>query len=182
MFSKTLVKLIDEAIIPALVLVAAKVLGVLFVGRVKNLIFEVSFKSHFLPLPTLVFSSYQDYVTVNSYSNLIMLGVVSLGLVWILLKANLLHDTHISPKLAAQLARLSLSRLISTTFEAYHQALVWYGFAWFTTILMAFYAYLGLAYKSFALIAFLIVLNLTWFFIFDVEREIIIWQRDKEGV
>jgi hypothetical protein len=180
MISKTLVKLIDEAIVPALVLVVAKILGVLLVARFKDLVFEVSFKNRFLPLPTLVFSSYQDYVTVNSHSNLVMLGVVSLGLVWILLKANLLHASHISPKMAARLAQLRLSRLVSTTFEAYHQALVWYGFAWFTTILMAFYAYLGLAYKSFALIAFLIVLNLTWFFIFDVEREIIIWQRDQE--
>lgn len=180
MFSKSLVKLIDEAIIPAITLVVAKVLGVLLVSRIKGLIFEVSFKSRLLPLPTLVFSSYQDYITVNSHSNLIMLGVMSLGLIWILLKANLLHDTHISPKLAAHLARLRLSHLISTTFEAYHQALVWYGFAWFTTILMVFYAYLGLAYKSFALVAFLVVLNLTWFFIFDVEREIIIWQKEQE--
>lgn len=180
MFSKTLVKLIDEAIIPAIVLVVAKILGVLLVSRIKNLVFEISFKSRFLPLPTLVFSSYQDYVTVNSYSNLIMLIVISLGLIWILLKANLFHNTHISPRLSAHLARLRLSHLIPTTFEAYHQALVWYGFAWFTMILMAFYAYLGLAYKSFALIAFLVILNLTWFFIFDVEREIIMWQRERE--
>lgn len=179
MISKTLVKLIDEAIVPALVLVAAKIFGVLFISRAKNLVYDITFRTRFLPLPTLSFYSHQDYVTANSYSNLIMLAAVSLGLLRILLKTNILHDTHVSPKIAAQLARLQLSHLLSTTLESYHQALVWFGFAWFVTILTAFYAYWGLVFKSVAFIGFLVVLNLTWFFIFDVEREIVIWQQSK---
>ena len=179
MVSKTLVKLVDEAVVPALVLVAAKIFGVLLVARFKNLVYDVTFRSPLLPLPTLSFYSYQDYVTANSYSNLIMLIAVSLGLLRILLQTNILHNSHVSPRVAAQLARLQLSGLISTTLESYHQALVWFGFAWFVVILTAFYAYLGLVFKSFAFAGFLVILNLTWFFIFDVEREIVIWQQTQ---
>lgn len=179
MVSRTLVKLIDEAIVPALVLVATKIFGVLFISQIKNLVYDITFRTRLLPLPTLSFYSYQDYVTANSYSNLIMLVAVSLGLLRILLKTNILHNTHVSPKVAARLARLNLSRLISTTLECYHQALVWFGFAWFVVILTAFYAYLGLVYKSFAFAGFLVILNLTWFFIFDIEREIVIWQQSQ---
>lgn len=179
MVSKTLVKLIDEAIVPALVLVAAKIMGVLFISRVKNLVYDVTFQTPLLPLPTLSFYSRQDYIIANSYSNLIMLIAVSLGLLRILLKTNILHETHISPKIAAKLARLRLSHLVSTTLDSYHQALVWFGFAWFVVILTAFYAYSGLVFKSVAFIGFLIVLNLTWFFIFDVEKEIVVWQQSK---
>lgn len=179
MVSKTLIKLIDEAIVPALVLVAAKIIGVLFISRIKNLVYEINFRTPFLPLPTLSFYSRQDYITVNSYSNLIMLIAVSLGLLRILLKTNILHETHISPKVTAKLARFRLSHLVSTTLDSYHQALVWFGFAWFVVILTGFYAYLGLVFKSVAFIGFLIVLNLTWFFIFDIEKEIVIWQQSK---
>lgn len=179
MVSRTLVKLIDEAIVPALVLVAAKILGVLFISQLKNLVYDITFRTRFLPLPTLSFYSRQDYVVANSYSNLIMLAAVSLGLLRILLKTNILHETHISPKIAAKLARFRLSHLVSTTLESYHQALVWFGFAWFVVILTTFYAYLGLVFKSVAVVGFLVVLNLTWFFIFDIEREVVVWQQSK---
>lgn len=181
MISKTLVRLIDEAIVPALILVGAKIFGVLFISWVKGLTYEVTFRIPFLPLPTLSFYSYQDYVTANSYSTLFMLLAVSLGLLQILLRTNILHETHISPKLSAQLARFHLSHLVSTTIDAYHQAFVWFAFAWFVLLLLFFYAYLNLIYRSFALIGFLVILNLTWFFIFDVEREISIF-REKQLV
>jgi len=179
MISKTLVKLIDEAIIPALVLVVAKIFGVLFISQIKGLVYEIEFRIPFLPLPTLSFYSYQDYVTANSYSSLIMLFAVSLGLLRILLKTNILHESHISPKLSAQLARFHLSSLVSTTIDSYREAFVWFGFAWFVVFLLAFYAYMNLVYRSFALIGFLVILNLTWFFVFDVERELAIFKQKQ---
>lgn len=181
LFSKTLVKLIDEAIVPALIIVAAKAFGVFFVARVFGLPFEIKTKTQILPLPTVSFDSLTDYVIANSYSNLIMFLMVVAGLIWVLVKAHHFHASHISPKLAARLTQLRLSGLISQTLDVYHQALVWLLFLWFTVALLGFYAYLGLAYKSFAIIAFLVAVNLTWFLIFDVEREMVIWQKRQEA-
>lgn len=174
MISTTLVRLIDESILPALVLIVTKLAGVLVVARFFNLPFEIATRGKLLPLPSVVFLDRADYIKANAYSNLIMFTVVALGFVFVLVRAHHFHQTHIHPHLSAKLKRLGLSSLIGETADIYHQALIWLLFTWFVLILMVLNSVAGLSYLAFTVIAFLVALNLTWFLVFDVEREIIV--------
>jgi hypothetical protein len=173
MLSTTLVRLIDESIIPALLLIFTKIGGVLLTARIFDLPFEISPRGRVVPLPSIVFLDRADYLKANAYSNLVMFAVVSLGFLAVLIRAHHLHSTHIHPHFAARLERLGLSGLIGETADIYHQALVWLLFSWFVVVLMGLNSLSGFAYLPLTVAAFLIALNLTWFLIFDVEREIV---------
>lgn len=172
MFSQTLVKLIDEAIIPAIVVIISKVLGVVFLSYYLNLDWEIS-------KGRISYSSPEAFLAVNSYSNLIMFGVIFLGLIWVLMRAHIFHDTHIPPALAAKLFTLNLPFLIGATIEVFHQAVIWVSYAWFTTFLVLIQTYFGLAYPWVAILALVISLNSTWLLVLDVEREITISKQQQ---
>jgi hypothetical protein len=174
MFSTTLVRLIDESIVPALALVISKVAGVLLVSQLLELSFEIEMRGKLIPLPSIAFLSRPDYIKANVYSNLIMFAVVVIGFSTVLIRAHHFHSSHVHPHLAAKLERLGLTSIIGDTVEVYHQAVVWLLFTWFVVILMALTSLSGFSYFAVVAIAFLIALNLTWLLVFDVEREIII--------
>lgn len=179
MFPTTLVRLIDESIVPALVLVVSKVAGVLLISQLWGLPFEIEMRGKMMPLPSIAFLSRPDYIRANVYSNLIMFAVVVIGFITILIRAHYFHASHVHPHLAAKLERLGLTSIIGETIEIYHQATVWLLFTWFVVVLMALTSFSGFSYFAATAIAFLIALNLTWLLVFDVEREIIISRTSK---
>ena len=95
MFSKILVKLVDQAIVPALLLIAARILSVALISY--RLGIELTINSFSLVLPDK-----ESLLTVNSYSVLAMVSVLSVGLFYVLLKSYIFHDTHITPAMTAK--------------------------------------------------------------------------------
>ena len=108
MISRTLVKLIDQAISPAILLVSARIISVILVSYFLGI--TVTIDSSGFAFPTT-----EDYIQVNSYSTLLMIVVLSIGLFYILLKAWVFHDTHISPQLTAKIFTLRLSSFIQSS-------------------------------------------------------------------
>jgi hypothetical protein len=180
MVSKSLSTLIDEAILPALLLILAKFFGVLIVTFVIGSSWQLKFSSALPFLPTISYPNYQAYLTSNSYSNLLMYLVLALGCSFVLVKAHFLHSSHISPTLHARLASLRLSSLVSDTFSLYHQGTIWLLFLWLATVLILIQAFLGLSFAWIAIISFLLTLNFSWFFLIDIEQEIEIWRREHQ--
>src|SRR3972149_8664380 len=112
MFSRILVKLIDEAIVPATALFAAKIVSSVFLARYYNIDFTVG-RGGF------VYQNHVDYLFINSYSTAVVIAVIGLGLLYNLTKAHLFHETHIDPKTAARLYSFRISRFIQTSFDLY---------------------------------------------------------------
>lgn len=181
MFSTTLVRLIDESVLPALILVLTKLAGVLFIARFFNLSFEIAARGKFLPLPSFTFMSGEDYIKVNAYSNFLMFVVVALGFIFVLIRAHHFHGSHIHPNTLARVERWGLGRLIGESVDIYHQALIWLLFTWFVVILQILNLTSGLSYLALTVIAFLVALNLTWLLVFDVEKEIVLAGQTSEG-
>src|SRR3989344_1561447 len=101
MIAKNITKLIDEAIIPAMVLILAKMLGLFAAIYFLNLQFEIKNQSFFSILPSLSFNNFQDYVKAENYSNLAMFAGATIGAALVLVKAHFFHLSHIHPKLHA---------------------------------------------------------------------------------
>lgn len=164
MVSKTLLQLVDRAVLPAVLVGAAKILGVILFSSLFDLSYEAKGMS-------LVFSTPEAFLKVTSYSDLIVLGVITGGLGWVVLRSNFLHDNHLSPELAVRLVSLDLLDLIGASVAIYQQAVVWLSYAWLFTIYLGFQFYLGLVWGWVFLVAVFVCLNATWLILFDVERE-----------
>lgn len=165
MISKTLIKLIDYAIFPAVLLVAAKVISIVFLLNYFNL--DYSIDSY-----QIVLSTTADFVSINTYSSLFVFLCVLAGLIWVTIKAHVFHDTHISPALSSKLFSMRLEEVIHNNEVIFAQSFIWLSFAWLTTILFGvqyffylsagwlFYLSLGLSTLATALLAI------------DIEREV----------
>lgn len=167
---RSLMKILDEAILPAVVLIGAKVIGLSLANFFGGLSFTV--ESGYSAIPwTVLYSSTSEAMTANDLSNAVMYLVVLLGFCWVLFKAHLLHDTHLPPKFAGRLAKLHLLHFVQTTFEIYHQALVWLSFLWLTTLVIFIYALSGSS-VILALVALTLSSAATFLYSKDIEIEI----------
>lgn len=177
MISATLAKLIDEAILPGLVLVLGKFLGVILVAKIISAEFKMTSGEFFFP--NFTFTNFSAYYTVNSYSNLVMFAAVGMGAAFILARAHFFHASHITPKMHVRLLRLGLTGLIAETYQLYHQAVVWLIFLWLATILVLTQAFFSLSNPIIAIVAFLVTLNFSWFLVADIELEVEIFRQRR---
>ncbi|KKR86115.1 MAG: hypothetical protein UU34_C0021G0009 [Candidatus Curtissbacteria bacterium GW2011_GWA1_41_11] len=172
MVAKSLIKLTDEAIIPTLALIVAKMVGLYLTSLTFNLPFEVKTQGFLNILPAISFNNIADYTIAENYSNLAMLIVAALGTFFVLVRARFFHASHIHPKLHARLVRLNLESLIAPSYHLYHQAAIWLIFLWLTVGFLILSSILGTAYVQIAIIAFVVAANFSWIFALDIEKEV----------
>jgi len=169
MASRILLRLIDEAIVPAIVVVVAKVGAVVFLVRWLDLGWH--FNTETL-LPSVVFENAEVGVWVNSYSNLFLYLVVLTGLIWVLVKAYHFHDRHVAPAFVLQLLSWNLTGLLASSEDIYHQGVIWISYLWLVTVLIAAHFLLGVTFGWILVVAGVLSLLATWLLIADVEREV----------
>jgi len=165
MFSKILVKLVDEAIVPALYLVTARIVSLVLISHAFGITVSVGRSG-------LVYASSADYVLANSYSLLFMVVSVGVGLLHIVIKSVVFHDTHIVPPLAAKLHSLKMHHLIQSSYHLYTQGLVWLAYLYFLAIGAGIMSLFGLVYMWLSFATLGIAVLFTYVFILDVEREL----------
>lgn len=175
MAAKSLIKLIDEAIVPAALLIVVKMLTVLVVAYLMHYEFTVSSFQIFHLLPSVSFKNSIDFIAAENYSNLAMFLTASAGTLMVLIKAHFFHSSHIEPKLQAKLIRFNLDSLISPSYHVYHQAVIWLVFLWLTVALQVTSAAISGANSQIAIIAAIVAANFSWILVVDVEREISIY-------
>ncbi|KKU31648.1 MAG: hypothetical protein UX44_C0004G0012 [candidate division WWE3 bacterium GW2011_GWA1_46_21] len=164
MFSKILVKLVDQAIVPALLLIAARILSVALISY--RLGIELTINSFSLVLPDK-----ESLLTVNSYSVLAMVSVLSVGLFYVLLKSYIFHDTHITPAMTAKVFTLRLSTFIQSSFDLYSQGVVWLSYLYLLTLVSGVLVFSGLLHVWVLVVAGVFSTMATYLLVLDVERE-----------
>lgn len=177
MVTRSITKLIDQAIVPATFLIVGKMAGLFLAIFFFHLEFSVRAGSFIKILPTVHFTGANAYILAESYSNLAMFVVASLGTIFVITRAHFLHESHISPAFQAKLARLNLESLISTSYRLYYQAAIWVTFLWLTTAFLVMSTIQNITYGQFSIIAFIVAANFSWIFALDIEKELEI-QRD----
>lgn len=173
MVSKILIKLIDEAIVPAILLISVRIISVVLVSEYFRIPFSIS-NSGF------IFNSSESYVKVNSYSLLFMLAALVLGLSLTLVKSLFLHSTHITPKLTAKVFSLKLSSFIQNSFDLYSQGAIWLSYLYLLLLISAVMALFGLVYGWVFYISLATGILATVLFIIDIEKEINIDKIEKD--
>lgn len=179
MINKSLIKLIDEAIIPAILLIIAKMLGILAATYFLNLSFTVEPFKVFFVLPAVVFKTAQDYQIAENYSNLAVYATAAIGTLAVLIRAHFFHSSHIKPSFHAKLENLNLAGLVMPTYHLYHQAAIWLIYMWLAAAFLIISAFIKVTNPIVAVVAFIVSANFTWIFLSDLEYEIKI-SKDSE--
>lgn len=172
MISKSIIKLIDEAIIPAVALIIAKMVTIMAVSYFLNLPITIVSRQILFILPAVHFSNLQNYITAENYSNLAMFLVASFGAISVLVRAHFFHESHIHPTLQAKLASWNMERLIAPSYHLYHQAAIWLIFLWLTVAFLLVSTLLKVTYPQITIIAFIVAANFSWVFAVDIEKEV----------
>ncbi len=170
MFSKILLRLTKEALFPAVLILLSKVAAIMVFVHAFSLAWGLEVKTF---VPDFVFENQDVSVFVNSYSNLFVFLVVVFGFAWVLARAYYFHDTHIKPSLILRLLSWNLTGLLTSSHEIYHKGIVWISYLWLITLLIGVHTLLGINYIWIFVFALASTILATWYFIADVEREII---------
>ena len=124
MISSSIIKLIDEAILPASVLILAKLLGFFLVSFIGQIPVSIKYRDLLGVLPSIQFENASQYTLAENYSNIVMFTAVALGSLFVLVRAHYFHESHIHPNLQSRLASLNLETLIATA--------TWFSYTMFT--------------------------------------------------
>jgi len=170
-FSRILVKLVDQSITPAILLISTRLISVVAVSRIFDIQFRISGGG-------FTFNSPEDYLLVNSYSTFVMIVVLTVGLLYILLKSYLFHESHITPSMTAKLFTLRLSSFIQSSFDLYSQGSIWLSYSYLISLVTGFMYMFKLMYPWVFFASITLTLISTVLLILDVESEL---QMRKSG-
>ncbi len=162
--SKLLLKLVDRAILPAVFLFAAKVIGTFFVATYIG-------ADSFNGLVAFNGLTASEYIFVNSYSTIFVFVSIFLGMSYLLFKAHVTHETHISPYTSARIASMRLNNMVQTSFDLFSEASIWLMYSWLLTLVSMAQVALGAMYFWVAVVAFIFSVISSILVIIDVERE-----------
>ncbi|PIP04832.1 hypothetical protein COX53_00245 [candidate division WWE3 bacterium CG23_combo_of_CG06-09_8_20_14_all_40_14] len=162
--SKTLTKLIDKAILPAIVLTFSKIISLIIVNQKFRLNWQVGTSG-------IIYTSKSDFVLANTYSSLFMYFSIMAGLLLLLIKAVRWHSTHIDPKVSARLHFRKLDFLVTESLDLYLNTVIWLGYSWLAAALMLIQSYYNLILPWVSYIALFVSITATIFVLLDIERE-----------
>ncbi len=171
--SKILTKLIDKAIVPAILLLASRIVSIVIVCKYLDINFKIT-KFGF------IFESASDYTKVNSYSTLIMVGLLMIGISYVLIKSIFFHESHIKPSLTSKLFSLNAQSLIQGSINLYTQGAVWLSYAYLLLIVGGIMTLSNLMYRWVFYVILGVTILATILFISDIEDEIKIEKESKE--
>ena len=173
MFSRILIKLIDQAIVPAVLLIAVRVVSVLAIANYLQLKITLSGSGFNITDQANGASvTPETYVIINSYSTLSIVITMAVILFFIITKSLVLHDTHIKPGLGAKMFSLKLSHFIQNSFQIYSQALVWMAYLYMLGAVSGVMALNGTLYTWVFFVTLSLAIISTVVFVIDVEYKI----------
>lgn len=176
--SSSLIKLIDSAILPAAFLVLGKVLGLYLTIQFFNLEWQVNFvNGSLISVYPVVFE--KDLLTASTYSDFIMLFVMIIGLIWITIRANFFHNSHVDPRLVARLAGMNMLELIKDSFKIYHSAAMWVTFTCAAELMIIVNTIMGKTQLWVPIIGLLAIIVTLVVLLKDVENEL---EREKKNL
>lgn len=129
-------KLIDEAILPVVVVIASKIASIFVLTFLFNIPWTFKAEASSYGFYFINFTKASDVFFVVSLSDLVMVLAAAVGFLWVLFRGNYFGEDKMHPVEASRLHKKGREGLIVSSREAYHQAVVWLSISWFTFFLI----------------------------------------------
>lgn len=169
--SQFFIKLLDNSLFPASVMILGKLIGVLGTLYFFNIPFTI--RDYFSQVYSSRFIVQSDYISVvTSYSDIVMYFILALVFSIFLVRAIFFHDTHLKPSVITKLANSNLLSLVKSSYEIYQSAIVWLIFLWISNFLIIVNVFSGNTYLWIGVVCTIFSLFFTTLLFQDVYREI----------
>jgi hypothetical protein len=169
--SRSLLKLVDYSLFPALIIVSSKAIGVFVVSRLYGV--NISLREFINSIdkfqPAI---SQAKVVQINTFSDLIMYISIATIFSIVLVRAVFFHNSHVKPTLVSRLIEKNMFHLIKNSYEIYHEGAVALGLLWLTNIVILINYSLGRTEFLVLALASITTVILSLIFFSDVHREI----------
>jgi len=143
--TNSLVKLIDNSLKPAILLIFGKFIGVIFISSLFSTELGIAnVGNSLLSFSPVVLQ--EDLITVSSYSDLFMYAFVSIGFTIETIRAVYFHDSHVNVVAVTKLAKMNLLSMIKSSYEVYHSGVTWFIFTWIANLVTILNVLLGRTY------------------------------------
>lgn len=172
MIKISFLKLLNQTLVPAFVLIFAKITSFVLVASYLNQSFKFpeDMRAAFWFQNGLEELS-DSFITANSASSLLTLLLTTVFFGWVVIKAHHFHDTHIYPPFAARLVKHGLEELVEDSFHLYHQGVVWLTLSWVFFFYSLVTTLVGITFWWLPAISFVVVFSLTMMLLEDILNE-----------
>ena len=166
MVSKTLLKLVDEAVLPSFLIIGVKVISIALITGLLNISF------YYQNIGVIYLEKFSNVIYVNSYSDLITYSVILSGVVFILIKLLFFTHNKVNPEVYMRLAKHNRLSFIQSLSELYHIFFIWLGFLFLMTIFMLVRSLLLIDYIQLGIIATSVFVFLMFITVKEVEKDL----------
>lgn len=152
-------------------LVLAKIIAFWIVLSFFNIAWSINFDSQsFLGMYPILKNS--DLIAFVTTTDVIFVSIMIVGLIYYLFVAKYLHNTHVSPRVIAKLAKYNMLFLIKDNFKLYHEIVMWFIFTWIANVLVLANSFTGKTMIGVPTFSILFTAFLTVVFIKDACLEL----------
>ena len=121
----SILKSVDEFILPFILLVAARYLGVFITGFISPMQLKIGLESSLFSVPFIQFPTISSLVLANSVSWLLTGAIIGIVFGFIAFRNMYLNEDWLHPKEAAAFHGKKMEHFIVSTHEAFHQSISW---------------------------------------------------------
>lgn len=171
--SKLLKRALKISIVPAILLIAGKFLGILCTSIIYNLNFQISNDLNGIFSVQIFYADASTTLFVNSISNLVMVLFVALPLVYFILKTYLYHTALNDPRTIVKMTRFNMLKWITSKDTSFLTIFIWCAFLWIASGITIAHTLQGNTFQWVGILAGAIVLTTTLFTIktFEIETD-----------
>jgi len=180
--SNVLVKIIDKSLLPAILIIFSKMLGVYLFSSLFGI--DISFETvsgNLFKVTPIVDNSINQIQVLSTYSDIFMFAVISVGFIVITIQSLFFHESHINIAMIAKLAEHNLLDWVKSSYELYHTAITWFIFIWLTVIIIMVNSLLHKTEPWVFVVTFVFTISLSVILVRDMIKEIKLLQEDYYG-
>ena len=169
--SKLLTRALKISLLPAILLIAGKFLGILCTSAIYNLNFQISNDLNGLFSIQLYYTDSLTTLFVNSISNLVMVLVIAIPLFFFIIKAYTYNTLADNPRTIVKMARLNILKWITSKDTSFLTIFIWTAFLWIASGITIVHTLQGNCYNWVGIASGALVLLATLFTIKTFELE-----------
>lgn len=169
--SKLLRRALKISLIPAILMIVGKFLGIFVTSILYNLQFNIDNDISGVFSVQIYFTDQDTTLFVNSISNLVMILFLLLPLIYFIIKTFLYTAAHNNPKTIIKITKLNLLNWITKKDTSFLKTFIWCAFLWLATAITITHSIQGNTYPWIAITGCITSLLITLFTIKTFELE-----------
>ena len=156
------IRIVDRAVLPSVIIIAAKILGIFAASLLFNITWNINFSVSENNFLIFQFNNNEGLAAVVNFSDTIAVLAGGIGFSWVLFQANHLNIDITHPTLINKLISKGKAFWLTTTGVTYHNATVWLVISWLLLFFVLVNVYQGLSSKFVLGMSLAITLALTF--------------------